>query len=76
MECCTRFWIWLNNTLWQGSEYVWSTFHRALNEPPVLNILGLRIWQGCEYAVVTQGAEYAWVSLNKNKFDSVWQGSE
>ena len=28
-------------------------------EPPVLNILGIRIWQGCEYARVTQRAEYA-----------------
>ena len=25
---------------------------------------GLRTWQGCEYASVTQGAEYAWISLN------------
>ena len=25
---------------------------------------GIRIWQGCEYARVTQGAEYAWISLN------------
>ena len=54
---CTRFWIWLNNVLWQGSTYVWSTFHRVLNNPPVLNMPGLRIWQGCEYARVTQGAE-------------------
>ena len=23
-----------------------------------------RIWQGCEYARVTEGAEYAWISLN------------
>ena len=41
-----------------GSEYAWSTFHRVLIKPPVLHMLGLRIWQGCEYARVTQGAEY------------------
>ena len=28
--------------------------------PPVLNMPELRIWQGFEYARVTQGAEYAW----------------
>ena len=27
----------------------------------VLNTLGLRIWQGHEYARATQGAEYAWI---------------
>ena len=41
-------WIWLNDALWQGSEYIWSTFQRAFNKPPVLNMPGLRIWQGCE----------------------------
>ena len=41
--------IWLNNAPWQDAEYL-----------PVLNMSGLRIWQGCEYARVTQGAEYAW----------------
>ena len=41
-------WIWLNNALWQSSGYVWSTSHRALNKPPVLNMPGLRIWQDCE----------------------------
>ena len=57
----TIFWICLdrlNNALWQGSEYIWSTLHRVLNKPPVLNMLGHRIWQGCEYARVMQGAEY------------------
>ena len=39
-------WIWLNNALWQGSEYAWSSFHRVLNKPPVLNMPGLRIWEG------------------------------
>ena len=38
----------LNNALWQSSGYVRSTFHRALNKPPVLNMPGLRIWQDCE----------------------------
>ena len=57
-------WIWQNNTLEQGSEYAWSTFHRGLNTPAVLNMLGLRMWQGCEYARVTQEAEYAWITLN------------
>ena len=56
--------IWLNNALWQGSEYVWLTFHRVLNKPPVLNMPGLSIWLGCEYVRVTQGAEYVWVSLS------------
>ena len=54
-------WIWLNNALWLGSGYA---FHRVLNKLTVLNMLGLRIWQGCEYAKVTQGPEYAWISLN------------
>ena len=54
----------LNNALWQSSGYVRSTFHRALNKPPVLNMPGLRIWQDCEWARVTKGAEYAWISLN------------
>ena len=45
-----RAWIWLNNAIWQGSEYVWSTFNRVLNKLPVLNKPGLRTWQGCEYA--------------------------
>ena len=57
---CRRFWIWLNNAPWQDAEYAWSTFHMVLNNLPVLNMSGLRIWQGCEYARVTQGAECAW----------------
>ena len=32
--------------------------------PPVLNMPELRIWQGCRYARVTKGAEYAWISLS------------
>ena len=43
-----------SNALWQGSEYACSTFHSVSNKPPVLNMLELRIWQGCEYARVTQ----------------------
>ena len=30
-ECA---WIWLNNVLWQGLEYAWSTFLRVLNKLP------------------------------------------
>ena len=44
--------------LWQGSEYTWSKFQRVLNMPPILNIPGLGVWQGCEYARAIQGAEY------------------
>ena len=61
---CKYAWIWLKNALWQGSEYAWSRYYKHLNKPPVLNMLGLRTLQGCEYARVTQGAEYAWISLN------------
>ena len=43
---------------WQGSEYVWSIFVRVLNQPLVLNMPGLKICQGCEYARVTHGAEH------------------
>ena len=32
--------------------------------PPVLNVAGLRIWQGCEYVRVTQGSGYALIMLN------------
>ena len=35
--------MWLNNVLWQGSEYTWSTFHSVLNEPTVLNMPEKRI---------------------------------
>ena len=56
-------WLWLNNALCQGSEYASSMFHRVLNNHPVLNMLGLRIWEGCEY-VVTQDAEYAWTGMS------------
>ena len=32
--------------------------------PPVLNIPGFGIWQGCKYVRVRQGAEYALIMLN------------
>ena len=50
--------IWLNNALWRGSEYAWSTYHGVLNEPLVLNMPELRIWQGYEHTKVRQGVEY------------------
>ena len=69
----TRLWISLNMDeqclnklfwLWQGFEYARLKFHWDLNKPPILNMPVLRIWQGCEYKSVTQGAEYVWISLN------------
>ena len=36
-------------------------FCRVLNVPPVLNMPGLRIGQGCEYERVTKGAKKAWI---------------
>ena len=56
---CAMFWICLNNALWEGSQKAWSTFYRVLNKPLVLNMLRRRIWQGFEYARVTESAEYA-----------------
>ena len=56
------------------TEYGWIiTYDRILfwiclvnvsQGPPVFNMPGLRMWQGCEYARVTQGVEYAWINLN------------
>ena len=60
--------LWLNNALLQGCEFAWSTFHSVLNKPTVLNMLGLWIWQGCEYTRVTQGVEYTWISQNPALF--------
>ena len=57
-------WICLNNALWQGYGYALSTFHRLLNKPTALNMQGVRMWLVYEYARVTQGAEYAWISVN------------
>ena len=64
----------------QGSEYgsimpeltvltmteLWKClkFHRVLNMPSVLNMPGFGIWPGYDYASVTQGCEYDWISLN------------
>ena len=77
-KCCTRFWIWLNNALWQGSECAWSTFHRVLNKPPALNMPGSEYgkdgicegYTGCwicinkpGYAVIM--SQYVWICLNK-----------
>ena len=44
--------------------HVWSSFRMYLNMHPVLNMPSFRIRQGCEYAKVTQGAEYALIDLN------------
>ena len=46
-------WVWVTNVLWQGSEYAWSIFQMVLNKSPVLNMTGVRICQGWEYARVT-----------------------
>ena len=55
----------VNKLFWQckGSEYVWSKFYRALNMPPFLNMPGLRMWPGYEYARVIYDAEYSWITL-------------
>ena len=65
--------IWLNNALWQSSEYGQSTFLRVLNKLPLLNMPGLWILQGFEYARVTQGTEYAWICLNNTEYDWIWR---
>ena len=47
--------------------WVYQVFAYAslvLNNPQVLNMLGLWIWQGYEYVRFTQGIEYTWLSLN------------
>ena len=46
-------WIWLNDALWQGSEYVWSTFHRAQNMA--------RLW-------ISKGYKGCWICLNKPEY--------
>ena len=40
------------------SECTWSNLQKVLNKLLDLNM------QGYEYAAVTQGAEYAWISMN------------
>ena len=56
-------WIWLNNSLWQGSEYGWPTFHRVLKKPSVLNMPELRIWQR-----ICDGYTGCWISLGKTEY--------
>ena len=36
---------------------------QELDKPPVLNMPGLTIWQGCEYARVTQGTEHTMLNM-------------
>ena len=67
----TRFWIWLNNAWINCSDY-----GRVLNKPCqsftgfwinmtlFVNMPGFGIWRSCKYMTVTQGTEYAWISLN------------
>ena len=50
-------WICLNNALGQYSEDAWSMLHMALNKLPVLNMPGLKIWQGEGYT----GCLYEWI---------------
>ena len=75
-----RFWIWLNNALWQGSEYAMSMFRRVLNRLPVLSMPVLRRlgickgFTGCwiclnkpEYALIM--SQYAQICLNNAEYD-------
>ena len=39
-------------------EHPWSKFHSVLNMSLVLNMPGLGIWPGRDYARVIQGCEY------------------
>ena len=39
-------------------ENVLKAYSEDLNMPTVLNMPGLEIWKGCEYARETQGSEY------------------
>ena len=69
----TGFWTGVGIQLWEGTEC-----SRIPNMPGFcicesyirlwiclfLNMPGLRIWQGCGYARVTQGSEYAWISFH------------
>ena len=48
--------------LWQRSEYAWSKFHKVLSLPPVLNMPGFGIWQGCELNM--WGYTSCWISQN------------
>ena len=51
-----EFWV------YQVSAYA----NLVLNNPQVLNMLGLWIWQGYEYVRFTQGTEYTWVWICLN----------
>ena len=53
-ECYTAFRIYLD---------------RVLNISWVLNMPGLWIWQGSEWARVTQGSKYAMIYLNMSEYD-------
>ena len=33
----------IDPSLWHGSEYTWSMFHKVLDKPPVLNMPGFRM---------------------------------
>ena len=66
-----EFWI-FHSSEYARFLYV-QTLHKVLNMPEdgwiiandsVLNMPELIIWQGCEYARVTQGADNAWIYLN------------
>ena len=73
---CTRFWIWLNSVLWQGSEYVWSTFHMILNKLSVLNMLGSEYGNGVNrqglHRVLNMPKE-SWICLNNTEYDWICQ---
>ena len=51
----------------QCSEYARIDFVRVLNISWVLNMPGFWIWQGSEYARVTQGSKYATIWLNMSE---------
>ena len=45
-------------------EAYWICLDRVLNISWILNMPGFSIWQGYEYARITQGSKYATVWLN------------
>ena len=88
-KCCTRFWICLNMDEKCPMAGFWICLvnvSKSLNRPWVLNMPGLRIWQGHEYARVTQDAkfelalimsQYVWVytllTLNMIAYAGIYQ---
>ena len=66
-------WIWQNDVLPQGSGYVWSTFHRPLDKPLVLNMLRLRIWlrTGLRRLWISKGYKGCWIWLNKLEYSLI-----